>query len=323
MSGKLPAGHNGAKMRQSTPDHSPRGASSPDPEANNARAGLKGNKDVFARITGAAFRGILVAMLFAMPTLILPASATESPEIILFIALLGSALAFTEYYSHFPSFVEFRNAPPINRMRFAAAAATVGALSLLAAHPLAPTGLTALVQRLGGWLGGQLDFAYSPVQLTVLMMPPQVPEAVVLMVRDAAGLACAVAGAAIFFFGLVIRVGHWPVGSGAFNVWVNLPLFDPTTGGDVVQRLQRDGRVNITAGVLLPFALPATVQLASGLVDPGLLAAPHMLIWVISAWALVPASMIMRGMAMLRIAGLIAQKRRAACIDADEAMQTA
>ncbi|UWQ62999.1 hypothetical protein K3723_01465 [Leisingera caerulea] len=278
---------------------------------------------MFARITGAAFRGILVAMLFAMPTLILPASATESPEIILFIALLGSALAFSEYASHFPSFVEFRNAPPINRMRFAAVAVTVGALSLLAAHPLAPTGLTALVQRLGGWLGGQLDFAYSPVQLAVLMMPPQISEATVLMVRDAAGLACSIAGIAIAVFALVIRVGNWPVGNGAFNVWVNLPLFDPTAGGDVVQRLQRDGRINIVGGVLLPFALPAAVKLTSGLVDPGILAAPHMLVWAISAWALMPASMIMRGLAMLRIAGLIAQKRRAACSDADKALQTA
>ncbi len=278
---------------------------------------------MFARITGAAFRGILVAMLFAMPTLILPASATESPEIILFIALLGSALAFTEYNSHFPSIVEFRNAPPINRLRFAACAASVGALSLLATHPLEPTGLTALIHRLGGWLGGQLDFAYSPVQLTVLMLPPQVPEATVLMVRDAAGLVCAIAGTAIAVFALVIRVGHWPVGSGAFNVWVNLPLFDPTAGGDVVQRLQRDGRVNIIGGVLLPFALPAAVKMASGLVDPGILAAPHMLIWVISAWALVPASMIMRGMAMIRIAGLIEQKRRAASHAAGEALQTA
>lgn len=79
-------------------------------------------------------------MLFAMPSLILPASATDSPEITLFISLLASALVMAEYAAHFPSFVEFRNAPPINRLRFAAAAATVGSLSLLAAHPMAPTG---------------------------------------------------------------------------------------------------------------------------------------------------------------------------------------
>ena len=27
---------------------------------------------------------------------------------------------------------------------------------------------------------------------------------------------------------------------GSFNVWINLPTFDPTTGGDVVERLERD-----------------------------------------------------------------------------------
>ncbi len=101
----------------------------------------------------------MVALLFATPALILPASVTTSPEITLFIALLAAALVVTEYAAHFPSFVEFRNAPPINRLRFAMAVAVIGGLSLLMAHPLAPTGLTALVQQLAHWLGGQLDFA--------------------------------------------------------------------------------------------------------------------------------------------------------------------
>jgi len=101
---------------------------------------------------------------------------------------------------------------------------------------------------------------------------------------------------------------------------VNLPLFDPTTGGDVVTRLQRDGRINIIIGVLLPFAIPATIQLMSGLIDISHLTSAHMLVWVISAWALVPASMIMRGLAMLRVADLIAQKRRAVYAHA-EALQ--
>ena len=91
----------------------------------------------------------------------------------------------------------------------------------------------------------------------------------------------------------------------------------------LTENTQRDARLNIICGVLLPFALPAAVKLASGAVDPGMLAAPHLLVWVISSWALVPASMIMRGMAMLRIAGLITQKRRAACSAAEEALQTA
>ncbi|MEX5579449.1 hypothetical protein [Pseudophaeobacter sp. A-200-2] len=277
---------------------------------------------MFARIIGAATRGVLVALLIAMPSLLLPVSATESPEIIVFMALLGGTLTFAEYFSSFPSFVEFRQAPPLNRMRFLSLFAMVGLLSLLARHPLDPTGLTALVHEVAARLGAGMDFAYSPVQLTTLMMPADVPDATVLAVRSAAGISYLVAALSIITFALAVRIGNWPLGNGAFNVWVNLPLFDPTTGGDVVIRLQRDGRVNMVIGALLPFAIPAAIKLASGIIDPAVFAAPQTLVWTVSAWAFVPASMIMRGLALMRVAELIAQRRRAAYAD-PETLQTA
>ncbi|WP_037254101.1 hypothetical protein [Roseobacter sp. SK209-2-6] len=277
---------------------------------------------MFARIIGAAARGVLVALLIALPSLLLPVSATDSPEIIVFMALLGGALTFAEYFSSFPSFVEFRAAPPLNRMRFAACFAMIVTLSLLARHPLEPTGLTALIHGLGMQLGPVLAFEYSPVQLIVLMMPEATSEPSLLMVRSAASLSYVLAALTIAGFALIIRIGNWPVGNGAFNVWVNLPLFDPTTGGDVVTRLQRDGRINIIAGILLPFAIPVLFKLSSGVLDSALLTKPQMLVWLIAGWAFVPASLIMRGLAFLRIAELIAQKRRAAYADTD-ALQTA
>lgn len=39
---------------------------------------------------------------------------------------------------------------------------------------------------------------------------------------------------------------------------------------------------------------------------------PQTLIWTISAWAFLPASMIMRGVAMGRVAEMIEEKRRRA-----------
>jgi hypothetical protein len=71
---------------------------------------------------------------------------------------------------------------------------------------------------------------------------------------------------------------------------------------------------------LLPFAIPACIKLMSGLIDVTHLTAPQMLIWLVAAWAFVPVSMIMRGLAFLRVAELIAQKRRAAYAHA-EALQ--
>ena len=39
-------------------------------------------------------------------------------------------------------------------------------------------------------------------------------------------------------FVTAIRLNAWPMGSGPFNVWINLPTFDPTYGGDVVDRVE-------------------------------------------------------------------------------------
>ncbi len=269
-------------------------------------------------------RGILVALLVATPSLLLPGFATQSPEIIVLLALLAGALTCAEYFSSFPSFIEFREAPPLNRMRFASLFIIAAALSLVLGHPYETSLMSTLFHALGTILGGVLDFPYSPVRLVTLMMPAHVPVGTVNAVRAAAGLSYTVSLVTIALFYIQIRLRNWPVANGAFNVWVNLPLFDPTTGGDVVTHMQRDARINVVFGVLLPFALPALVKIATGVIGPGLLDEPQALVWTMAAWAFLPASMLMRGMAMLRVAALIEAKRRRAYADAaDEAMQAA
>ena len=111
-------------------------------------------------------------------------------------------------------------------------------------------------------------------------------------------------------FIVMVRLMGWPTRRGAFNVWINLPLFDPTAGGDVLDHLQRDARVNIAIGFLLPFLIPAVVKLAADLIQPVMLENHQTLIWTMSAWAFLPASMIMRGVAMHRIAEMIEEQRR-------------
>ncbi len=276
---------------------------------------------MFARITGAAARAILVALLIALPSLILPGHATQTAEAVVFIALLAAALTLAEYGAHFPSLIEFRDAPPLNRMRFLSALFTVFALSLLARHDLAPNGLTALFHWLGFKLGTVLDCAYSPVQLMMLMLPENTPFDTLVQVRTAAGLAYMISLSTIVIFGCAIRLHNWPVGKGSFNVWTNLPLFDPTTGGDVVQRMNRDARINLSAGILLPFALPGFIKVAGHLVDLQTLTLPLTQTWLVAIWAFASASITMRGLAMLRVADLIAQQRKRAYASSD-ALQT-
>ncbi|MEX0329255.1 MAG: hypothetical protein AB3N07_11075 [Ruegeria sp.] len=266
---------------------------------------------MIARTTGAAIRGLLVALLVLTPALYLPASTQNGTEIVVFLAILAFILTFSEYNSAFPSLIEFRDAPPVNRLRFVGLMSMVMFLTLICKNAYAPTEVSGLVYSMGLMIANIADFPYSPVRLVVLMLPSDAAAPLVELVRIAAGVAYVVALVTIASFAYAVKWRGWPTGNGAFNVWTNLPLFDPTKGGDVVSRLQRDGRLNICIGVLLPFLIPALIKLLAAIIDPIALSNPQTLIWTLSAWAFLPASMIMRGMATLRIAGLIVEKRRA------------
>ena len=143
------------------------------------------------------------------------------------------------------------------------------------------------------------------------------------MVREAAGIAYVMALLGLVVFGVLVRIYGWPVRYGAFNVWINLPLFDPTGGGDVLARLKRDSIVNVTLGFLLPFLLPACVKLGGAVVDLSLVSNPHTLIWVMTIWAFVPVNLVIRGVALARVADIIEDMRRRSYAQArsDDGMQ--
>lgn len=266
---------------------------------------------MIARTTGAAIRGLLVALLVLTPALYLPASTSNGTEIVVFLAILAFILTFAEYNSAFPSFIEFRDAPPVNRLRFVGLMSMISFLTLICKNAYAPTDLTSTTYAVGLAVANVVDFPYSPVRLVVLMLPADASQPLVELVRITSSVAYVAALVTIASFAYAVKLRGWPTGNGAFNVWTNLPLFDPTKGGDVVTRLQRDGRLNISVGVLLPFLIPALIKILTDFIDPLSLSNPQTLIWTMSAWAFLPASMIMRGMATLRIAGLIVEKRRA------------
>jgi hypothetical protein len=274
-------------------------------------------------MTSAAARGLLVATLILTPALVLPGLASDSTQIVILVALLAGVLTFVEYNSVFPSIVEFRNAAPFNRLRFTALFANVLLLSLILKGINDPTLATSALTSIGMIVGNAIDFPYSPVRLIVLMLPPDASYETVNFVRTAAGLAYVISLVAMTAFLILVRVLGWPARAGAFNVWVNLPLFDPTTGGDVVERLHRHGRINIALGFLLPFLVPAVVKLAADLIDPVTLQHPQTLIWTITAWAFLPASIIMRGIAIGKIADMIADKRKRAYAETDDGFQAA
>ncbi len=265
---------------------------------------------MISRLAGALLRAIFVVLLLATPSLLMPGMSSDTAQIVTLVAIFGAALTFFEYASSYPGLVEFRDAPPFNRIRFGSLFLTVIFLSLLTRGQVDPSALTMYVERMGASVGEVIDFPYSPVRLVVLMLPEDTSVQHIELVRNSAGISYLISLVTLAIFIILQRVRRWPLKNGAFNVWVNLPTFDPTAGGDVVERLERDARFNIALGFLLPFLTPAVIKSATSLFGAVSLENPHTLIWTVAAWAFLPASLFMRGIAMGRIAGMITQKRK-------------
>jgi len=266
---------------------------------------------VISRLISAGARAALVLLLVLTPSLILPGQGKDVADALLVVAAFLSILTFIEYATEFPSLVEFRDAPPFNRLRFLTLFMTVLLLSVVARAEFDPTLMVRVVRAVGLVVGYAMDFPYSPVRLVVLVLPESSEPGHVIMVRSMAGLAYLTSLVMLAVFVIVIRLQNWPENNGPFNLWVNLPTFDPTSGGDIVDHLNRDARLNIIAGFVLPFVLPGIARLGANQLEPGALLSPQAMVWTLTLWAFLPASLFMRGIALGRIADTIAEERKA------------
>lgn len=261
-------------------------------------------------------RAFMIMVLIATPSVLLPGVTADGKQMVALVALFVGVLTFVEYNATYPGLIEFRDAPPYNRTRFLMLLSIVFFLSIMARSSASPTTLASLFEALGLLIGQSLDFPYSPVRLVTLMLADNSSHAHILEVRAAAGVAYLITWMSLAVFVLMLRIHNWPSRNGAFNVWTNLPTFDPTVGGDVVARLERDAWFNLALGFLLPFLIPLVVKLGGmgfGALD--LHYAPTR-VWVIATWAFLPASLLMRGIAMFRIAGMIRDKRARSAVAA-------
>jgi hypothetical protein len=253
----------------------------------------------------------MVVMLVVMPALFLPRESHDNLQIVVLFAIFAAVFTIAEYSTVSPSVIEFREAPPFNRVRFSTLFATVLCLSMVFRGYVNPSATTEIFQQSGASIGAAIDFPYSPVRLMVLMLPQDAPPEIVSRVRDAAGLSYMISAFAIMWFVVLLRLRQWPQREGPFNVWVNLPTFN-SAGGDVVERLERDGRINVILGFLLPFLVPAVLKVFASLGAPVHLDDMHTLLWMVAAWAFLPASILMRGVALSRVAQMIRMQRQAA-----------
>ena len=256
----------------------------------------------------------------AAPALLVPNPSGGSSEVIALVALCFAAFVFIEYVSTYPSLLEFRGAPPFNRMRFASLVLTVMWATVICRGLVAPNPLSQLAEAAGGFLGSWLDFPYSPIRLFTLMLGRGGDPEYAQLVLALAGMAYTVSIFTLIWFFSLLYFTRWPSNRGPFNVWINLPTFDPTAGGDVVTQLEKDARVNCSLGFLLPFLIPLAVYLISVIYKPIAIVTPQSLIWTVTAWSVLSTNMLMRGIAMARIASMIQASRRKTAVDDDAYM---
>ena len=246
------------------------------------------------------------------PSVMLPLGNADGAQFVAFIALIAAIFTIVEYSASSPSLVEFRSAPPFNRLRFGALLLTVATLAIIFRENTQASTITMFFQAIGERIGASIDFPYSPIRLLLLALPEGVAPETLDRIRTAAGLSYLISLSSLAIFVVLLRLRGWPRNTGAFNVWVNLPTFDPTAGGDVVDRLNRDSQINLILGFLLPFMVPAIVKMSWSLIGPFSLDNPQTLIWAVTAWAFLPASLLMRGVALNRVAQMIYVQRKRA-----------
>lgn len=269
-----------------------------------------GDAKAKSNVPGALARAVLVVALAIFPAMAMPSTAPDTAQSTILLALFAGGIVFAEYSSDYPGLIEFRFAAPFNRSRFALVALMAVLLALLQRNVVDPGTLSSLAATLAAACGAMLDFPGSPVSLLVAALPDSVPAAHLALVRDGAALAFVLSATTVLAFVTAIRLNAWPMGTGPFNVWINLPTFDPTAGNDVVLRLQRHARINVVLGLILPFLLPGAVIASALLIKPLTLLSPMGFVWGILLWAYLPAGLVMRGVAMARVARMIRTSRR-------------
>lgn len=248
--------------------------------------------------------------MIATPSLLLPGVTRDTTQIVTLVALFAAGLTIVEYGSSYPSLVEFRFAPPFNRLRFITLFVTVFNLALVFRGAAYDTTLTNVLRMVGSFIAHIIDGPASPVRLTIDALGPNLSKMDQATLSAAAGISFLGAGLMVLVFVVILQINRWPRQSGSFNVWLNLPLFDPTSAGNVVGRLNRDALLNVLLGLGLPFMLPLIASLSGEMIAPDGRLPPQPMIWMITLWAVLPASLLMRGIAMRRVARMIVSKRR-------------
>lgn len=264
---------------------------------------------MLSRLVGALIRAFLVVVVIAAPAFLLPNVSVASQEISLIVAAVSAAFTLFEYASTHPGLIDFRFAPPYNRVRFVAFATQIFTLVFLCrAFENEDTFSQSLIDMSDQAIA-LMSFPMSPVSIAASMIGAGEADQFVLQLQRAAAVSFLVTFCSLVAFALILWLFRWPVGRRDFNLWINLPTFEPGYGRDVERRLYRDGITNVLAGIAFLYLLPVMLSRASGWFDPSVLNNYQPLVWGVTLWAFFSGSLVIRGAAILKVSFLVKRSR--------------
>lgn len=269
---------------------------------------------MISQLAGAALRAALVVMLIAFPSLFLGGTTADALQFTVLIAICAGIFVFVEYHAAAPSLIAFTNAPPFNRIRFLGLFAGIIWTTMIASAGKGSISNDGGLAQLGIQLGSRMNFLLSPVRFFEYALPNGLEAKFLEQILAMAGLAYLITTVMIVTWCIGTWLKNWPNQSGGFNIWTNLPTFNVSTHGDILRKLERDGQINLILGIALPFLSPLVAATVTDLFTPGSLQNPHVLIWMVALWAFVPAFLVMRGIAVLRLSQMITAQRERAYI---------
>jgi len=253
---------------------------------------------------GALIRALILAVIIAAPSFILPDIPNVARELTLIIAAIIAAFALFEYASKSPGFVDFRFAPPYNRFRVGILAGLAIGLSLLVRASI--TG-NADILALADWSITYAVTPNSPAEFALAKIAEFETSSSTQLLTRVFSAAFLISVSLTGVMSLLLWVFKWPFGRTTFNLWVNLPTFAPAEVSLTGRRLRRDGWLNIILAFALFYATPFAFSQAQNMLGPDLFGDSHSLVWVATIWAFLPALMFIRGTSLIKISRILSK----------------
>lgn len=261
-----------------------------------------------ANLLGGILRAAMVVFVIAAPSFLLPDVTVGNQELSLIIAAVAAAFTIFEYASTHPGLIDFRFAPPYNRARYLSFGLTVLSLAFLCRAAQGLDSFSPDVLRLADRARALTDVAFSPVQVAVRSAAAGAEAELRLLVERVAAVAFVLGFGLLGLFGAMLWLLRWPVARRDFNLWLNLPTFPPGLADDTERRLFRDSLANIAAALVFVYAAPI-VAAAAGIFDDGGARNLQVLLWTAAIWSFASGSLLIRGIAILKVAMLVRRTR--------------